>query len=152
MTSLERALEHHRRSKHHLHQYARAPERPDWSTQPDPFRTFAGAAMVEMPVLADSLPVAYRDLERAGAVPPQPLALETVALLFELSLGLSGWKEHRGARWAVRCNPSSGNLHPTEAYAVTPDAPGLPAGVYHYASRDHALERRCTLELSLIHI
>src|SRR5205085_905289 len=45
----------------------------------------------------------------------------------------------------VRCNPSSGNLHPTEGYAVLPAVPGLPAGVYHYLSRDHLLERRCTL-------
>jgi hypothetical protein len=30
-------------------------------------------------------------------------------------------------------------------YAVLPAAPGLPAGVYHYLSRDHVLERRCTL-------
>ncbi|TVR64991.1 MAG: hypothetical protein EA420_04215 [Candidatus Competibacteraceae bacterium] len=33
------------------------------------------------------------------------------------SLGLSAWKQHRGSRWALRCNPSSGNLHPTEGYA-----------------------------------
>ena len=45
----------------------------------------------------------------------------------------------------MRCNPSSGNLHPTEGYALLPARPGLPAGVYHYVSRDHRLERRCTL-------
>jgi SagB-type dehydrogenase family enzyme len=41
-------------------------------------------------------------------------------------------------------NPSSGNLHPTEAYAVLPVLEGLPggAGVYHYAPRNHALEQR----------
>ena len=39
-------------------------------------------------------------------------------------------------------NPSSGNLHPTEGYAVLPECPGLAAGVYHYASRDHRLEQR----------
>src|SRR5436305_141127 len=65
--------------------------------------------------------------------------------LLELSLGLSAWKEFQGARWALRCNPSSGNLHPTEGYAVLPAVPGLTAGVYHYVSRDHLLERRCTL-------
>src|SRR5437660_669611 len=29
---------------------------------------------------------------------------------------------------------------------VSPTVPGLDAGVYHYASRDHLLERRCTLD------
>ena len=67
-------------------------------------------------------------------------------MLFELALGLFAWKEYQGNRWALRCNPSSGNLHPTEGYAVLPEIPGLTAGVYHCASRDHALERRCSLD------
>src|SRR5207248_1358174 len=49
----------------------------------------------------------------------------------------------RGSRWALRCNPSSGNLHPTEGYLVVPALPDLEAGVYHYDSHDHALQRRC---------
>ena len=46
--------------------------------------------------------------------------------------------------WYLRMNPSSGNLHPTEAYAVLPALEWLPggAGVYHYAPLDHALEQR----------
>ena len=41
-------------------------------------------------------------------------------------------------------NPSSGNLHPTEAYAILPGLQGLPggAGVYHYAPLHHTLEQR----------
>ena len=67
-------------------------------------------------------------------------------MLFELALGLSAWKQYESSRWALRCNPSSGNLHPTEGYAILPEMPGLNAGVYHYVSRDHCLERRCVLE------
>jgi SagB-type dehydrogenase family enzyme len=70
---------------------------------------------------------------------------ESVAALFELALGLSAWKQYQNNRWALRCNPSSGNLHPTEGYAILPECPGLDAGVYHYVSRDHCLERRCVL-------
>jgi SagB-type dehydrogenase family enzyme len=62
--------------------------------------------------------------------------------LFELALGLSAWKQHGGSRWVLRCNPSSGNLHPTEGYLVCADLPGLPAGVHHYLSHDHLLEQR----------
>lgn len=43
----------------------------------------------------------------------------------------------------MRCNPSSGNLHPTEAYIVSHGIKGLQDGLYHYASRSHALEQRC---------
>jgi SagB-type dehydrogenase family enzyme len=135
---------YHQRTKHHLHRYAPAPGHLDWATQPDPFRTYAGAPRVELPLVADRLTPTFADLFRRGAVAPRPVELATVAALFELSLGLAAWKEFRGRRWALRCNPSSGNLHPTEGYAVLPAAPGLPAGVYHYLSRDHVLERRWT--------
>ena len=67
-----------------------------------------------------------------------------MSLFFELSLGLSARKEIAGSSWYLRMNPSSGNLHPTEAYAVLPALEGLPggAGVYHYAPLHHALEQR----------
>ncbi|MEE8225063.1 MAG: nitroreductase, partial [candidate division NC10 bacterium] len=141
--SVEAVLAYHRRSKHHLSHYAASLGYLDWDTQPDPFRTFVGAERVELPLLADRLDAAYPDLYSPGAVPPMPMERNSVAMLFELALGLSAWKQYKGSRWALRCNPSSGNLHPTEGYAILPEMPGLYAGVYHYVSRDHTLERRC---------
>ena len=64
-------------------------------------------------------------------------------------MGLSAWKEFRGSRWPLRVNPSSGNLHPTEAYLVVGAECGLgemPA-VYHYAPDRHAVERRCAFSM-----
>jgi len=142
---IRRALSYHRRSKHHLHRSAEGPADLDWANQPNPFRTFAGSPGIDLPLLADAVTCSYDDLHAPGATAPRRLGLDTVAILFELALGLSAWKEYRGSRWALRCNPSSGNLHPTEGYAVVPALPGLDAGTYHYVSRDHRLERRCTL-------
>ncbi|UQA59725.1 nitroreductase family protein [Polyangium aurulentum] len=141
----DRTLAYHARTKHNLGRYARSPGYLDWATQPDPFRTYEGAPSIPLPLLADGLDTPYADIHRPGRAPVRPLDRAAVALLFELSLGLSAWKEHRGARWALRCNPSSGNLHPTEGYAIVPALPDLPAGAYHYVSRDHALERRASL-------
>jgi SagB-type dehydrogenase family enzyme len=143
---VRRILAYHRRTKHQLDRYAAGPGQLDWANQPDPFRAYAGAPVTELPLLADAVRARYDELFQPGAVPPRRLDPNTLAILFELSLGLSAWKEYRGSRWALRCNPSSGNLHPTEAYAVVPALPSLEAGVYHYVSRDHRLERRCTLE------
>jgi SagB-type dehydrogenase family enzyme len=67
-------------------------------------------------------------------------------MLLRYSLGLSAWKQFRESRWSLRVNPSSGNLHPTEAYIVAGAIDGLsdvPA-VYHYAADRHALEERCS--------
>ncbi|ADE15134.1 conserved hypothetical protein [Nitrosococcus halophilus Nc 4] len=142
-TAPDRVRQYHQRSKHHLNRYARGPGGLDWATQPDPFRRYEGCDYVDLPLTADSLQTPYPALYRPQAIPPQPLTLETVAALFELSFGISAWKQYGESRWALRCNPSSGNLHPTEAYGIFPNLAGLPGGVYHYVSYDHRLEQRC---------
>jgi SagB-type dehydrogenase family enzyme len=138
-----RILYYHERTKHQLHQYARSAGYLDWANQPDPFRTFAGAARIDLPL--GGVATSYDDLYRPAAVSSRPLDLDSLGIFFELALGLSAWKQYQNSRWALRCNPSSGNLHPTEGYAILPALPGVDAGVYHYVSRDHCLERRCTL-------
>jgi len=137
-----RVFAYHERTKHHPHRYARALGYMDWDTQPDPFRTYAGAPRLELPLSADGVRTRYADLY-ARDVPARPLDLESLAAFFELALGITAWKEYGDARWALRADPSSGNLHPTEGYAVLPATSGLPAGVHHYVSRDHCLEQRC---------
>jgi SagB-type dehydrogenase family enzyme len=142
MNAADVILEYHERSKHHLRRYAPGPGYLDWANQPDPFRTYAGAPRVGLKLVADSLSTRYNDV-RAGRLPvAAALTLDSVATLFELSLAISAWKSLRGTSWALRCNPSSGNLHPTEGYLVAPSLPGLEGGVYHYLSRDHVLEQR----------
>ena len=140
------ALDYHERSKHRLRAYAPGPGRLDWANQPDPFRTFQGAPRIQLPLAADALATRYRDV-RAGVLPqPAPVDAKSVAILFELAFGLSAWKAFGGNRWALRCNPSSGNLHPTEAYLLCAAMEGLPGGLHHYVSRDHALEQRAVAE------
>ena len=124
-------LLYHQQTKHHQDRYARSLGYLDWATQPDPFRTFNGSKRMELALAADGLTTSYADLYTHVAVPARPLALESIAILFELALGLSAWKEFRGNRWALRCNPSSGNLHPTEGYAILPPLPHFEPGVYH---------------------
>ena len=138
----ETTLAYHLRTKHRPSAYARGPGYLDWESQPNPFRVYDGAPRVPLPLSRSGSTALFEDLHRAGAVPPRPMDLEGIAALFELALGLSAWKEHAGIKWALRCNPSSGNLHPTEGYLITPGALGLEGGVYHYASREHALEGR----------
>lgn len=147
---------YHQRTKHAFGRYAASPSFLDWETQPNPLRRFAGAAITELPLLADlnapatptgrrlsQLPLPlYADLFRPGNIPPQPLSLDSLAAVLELSFGLAAWKQYGTDRWALRCNPSSGNLHPTEAYVITGGIAGLSDGVHHYASHEHALEQR----------
>lgn len=141
---LDIVLAYHERTKHHYHRYAASLGYLDWATQPDPFRRYAGAAVVPLPHLPPGNPLPYWCLYEPGQVPVQRLSLESVAHLFRYSLSLTAWKRIQDSSWSLRANPSSGNLHPTEGYAVLPAIPGLgdTPGVYHYAPREHALERR----------
>jgi SagB-type dehydrogenase family enzyme len=138
--ALEAVRAYHDLTKHRLDAYAPGPGRLDWANQPDPFRRFAGAPVTALPLGAapDTGFAALHRRERE----PASLSLANAALLLELALGLSAWKVSGPSRWALRCNPSSGNLHPTEGYLVCSDIPGLAAGVYHYLSHDHHLEQR----------
>ena len=138
-------LDYHELSKHRPERYAPGPGYLDWATQPDPFRTYAGGERVELPLVAGGLAARFNDL-RAGRLPPAaPLDRDAIAALLRAFARAVGVEVHRGASWALRCNPSSGNLHPTEGYVACDAMPGLDAGVHHYVSRDHALERRARL-------
>jgi SagB-type dehydrogenase family enzyme len=136
-------LDYHSRTKHHLHRFAASLGYLDWASQPDPFRTFEGAESVDLPLSARRISsMSYAELYSARSTVVAPVDRDSVGALFELALGLSAWKQFEQTRWSLRCNPSSGNLHPTEGYAIVGEIPGLAAGVYHYSPRDHRLERR----------
>jgi SagB-type dehydrogenase family enzyme len=136
-------LAYHERTKHRLERYAAGPETLDWTAQPDPFREYRGARRVSLPLPAARLSARFGDLYVPGAIAPQPFALDSLGTLLQLSMAISAWKQYGPDRWALRCNPSSGNLHPTEAYVLARRVPGLADGLHHYLSRDHALEQRC---------
>jgi len=149
-SSEEVVVAYHERTKHHFHRYAAAQGYMDWATQPDPFRRYAGADLVRLPLPKAGHPLPYWQLYARETVPPTPLSLQSVSLFFRYALSLTAWKQVDETRWPLRANPSSGNLHPTEGYAVLPvleqlGVVGEMAAVYHYAPREHALERRAVL-------
>ena len=146
--SLATVLAYHQRTKHHLQRYAAGPEGLDWKNQPDPFRSFAGSPQLQLPLLAAAPHPLYVDLYKPEKIAAEAMSLQNIAALFELSFGLSAWKQYDSTRWALRCNPSSGNLHPTEAYAIVEGCADIENGVYHYLSRDHVLEQRCFFEMT----
>lgn len=138
---------YHHASKHHLHGYAPGPAFLDWDTQPDPFRRYHDAPLLPLPLLAGNGACTVDALYSAAARTPQALSVHSLGLFLELALGLSAWKSNGVERWALRNNPSSGNLHPTEGYLLLWRAisPELVPGLYHYAPHEHALERRARL-------
>lgn len=130
---------YHARTKHAPHRYALGPAFLDWTSQPSPYKRFEGARLVELPLTAG--PAA----PFPGPAPEAaPLESASLGLFLELAFGLSAWKSVEGSTWAVRNNPSSGNLHPTEAYLLLNALDGVcdAAALFHYAPMAHGLEER----------
>ena len=146
---VEEIIGYHEATKHHYDRYARSPGYMDWQNQPNPFRTYTGAPVFPLPLLKKDPLAAYPDLYSRKNNPRQPLTFENIAGFLELSLGLSAWKAVSGSRWSLRMNPSSGNLHPTEAHLILPTAGPIKSGVYHYNALGHALEKRAGIPSEL---
>ena len=147
MKPLELVKQYHEQTKHDFNRYARALGYMDWANQPDPFRRYEGAPLHKLPLLAagdDPVSPSYESLFASEPVPAQPLTLNSLSRFFEYGLSITAWKEYGGNRWALRSNPSSGNLHPTEGYLLIRETADLPLkpGLYHYASKEHGLEHR----------
>jgi len=141
-------IAYHERTKHHFNRYAASLGYMDWATQPNPFRRFAGADLFPLPLPEPGDPVSYDAVFSEPELPRRPLTIATLSRFLRYALSITAWKSTGANAWALRANPSSGNLHPTEGYAVLPALDGLAssAAIYHYAVRAHALECRGRLE------
>ena len=146
---MDRVLVYHQATKHGFYSYARGPGYMDWDTQPDPFRRYKGAPLIKLERgEPDELP-SYEPTFLVGHNLPAHLDLQSVSQLFFDSLAISAWKQVEDVKWALRVNPSSGNLHPTEGYLICGPLDGLGdmPMVCHYAPKEHALELRAQFAL-----
>ena len=146
-TALQQVKNYHKQTKHEFNRFAKSLGYLDWANQPDPFRRFHGAPLISLPLLLlDEEPFSpsYEALFQGSSIPSNPVTLKTLSRFFEYALSLTAWKEYNGTRWALRSNPSSGNLHPTEGYVFIGNLLqlSLEPGLYHYAPKEHGLEHR----------
>ena len=78
-------IAYHERTKHQPKRYAAGPHGLDWATQPNPFRRFANAPLIRLPLASRDETPAAASLFGAVPVTPRPLTLEALSLFFELS-------------------------------------------------------------------
>src|SRR5262245_25041642 len=122
--ALDIVSRYHDGTKHHFNRFARSLGYLDWASQPRPFRGFTGARRFPLyPIPGAMNPTssplrATFDETRALAASAEPVTAAALGDVLRHSLGLSAWKSYGASRWSLRVNPSSGNLHPTEAYVI----------------------------------
>ena len=147
----EKVFRYHQITKHSFQGYARGPGYLDWATQPNPFRRYGGARLVPLEQVPPTDEPGYDEAFVQGRIPSAPVNRRTISQLLYDSLAISAWKSAGATSWALRVNPSSGNLHPTEGYLICGPVEGLSDKpmVCHYAPKEHGLEVRAELDAGL---
>jgi len=130
---------YHEVTKHAPQRYARSLGYMDWSTQPNPFREYRGAKEIKLPLALEYPTIPYSLIDEQN--PSAPLCIESLSQLLQFSMAIAAYKSSDGSRWAVRCNASSGNLHPTETYLILPPLfDNVKSTISHYNPKNHSLE------------
>jgi SagB-type dehydrogenase family enzyme len=137
--------EYHESTKHSVESLRHSNHRLDWANMPGPFRHYEGLPVLDLPADPPSPEIAT--LELLAGVPGATSASDGPAFLSQVlfySAAVSASKRvaSTGSRYALRVNPSSGNLHPTELHFFTRDLLGWPDGLYHYRPSSHMAEQR----------
>lgn len=138
-------INYHNKSKHTPYGLAPGPGFMDWSNEPAPERTFVGSKVIELPFIDTENSLKFKDLNSIITNRnDNHIGLSQIGSILELSMGLSAWKSYGENKWALRMNPSSGNLHPTECYILTPSLKGTNgvSTLSHYNPYNHSLEVR----------
>src|SRR3954465_10598404 len=144
--------EYHEFTKHSVTSLRRAPHVLDWANMPDPFRHYEGVPVLDLP--ADPPAPETPALELLGSVYGSTPAVDgseflSQLLFYSAAISASRRVPSTGYRYALRVNPSSGNLHPTEIHFLTRGLKGWPDGLYHYRPSAHMAEQRAVGDLEI---
>src|SRR5437867_5951691 len=137
--------EYHEFTKHSVESLRRTRRYLDWANMPDPFRHYEGVPVLDLP--ADPPTPEISTLELMMGAPGSTSCVDGPGFLSQLlfySAAISASKRvpSTGYKYALRVNPSSGNLHPTEFHFITRGLRDWPDGLYHYRASSHMAEQR----------
>ena len=137
--------DYHEATKHSVESLMRARRVLDWANMPDPFRHYEGVPVLDLPAdpPAPQIP-ALEVLQGASGTTPvvDGPAFLSQLLFYSAAISASKRVPSTGDAYALRVNPSSGNLHPTEFHFVTRGLKEWPDGLYHYDPSRHMAEQR----------
>src|SRR5512135_1134056 len=131
--------DYHEATKHSAASLRRTPHALDWANMPDPFRHYEGVPVLDLP--ADP-----PDPETPAADGPTFLSQ---LLYYSAAISATKIVPSTGFKYALRVNPSSGNLHPTEFHFTTRGLKDWPDGLYHYRPSSHMAEQRAIGDLDI---
>src|SRR5260370_34021483 len=112
---------------------------------PNPFRLYEGGPILVLRAYPPAPQISA--LEVLQGKPGNTSAMNGAGLLSQLmfysaSISASKRVPSTGQTYALRVNPSSGNLHPTEFHFSTRGLVDWSDGLYHYRPSSHMVEQR----------
>jgi SagB-type dehydrogenase family enzyme len=137
--------EYHESTKHSVESLRRSRHFLDWANMPDPFRHYEGAPVLDLPADPPSPRIPTLELlqgARGDTSAANGPAFLSQLLFYSAAVSASKLVPSTGDRYALRVNPSSGNLHPTEFHFFTRGLKQWPDGLYHYRPSSHMAEQR----------
>jgi SagB-type dehydrogenase family enzyme len=137
--------DYHEATKHSVESLRRARHVLDWANMPDPFRHYEDVPVLDLPADPPAPEIPTFDVLQ-GACGTTPVddgpAFLSQLLFYSAAISASKRVPSTGEKYALRVNPSSGNLHPTEFHVFTRGLKGWPDGLYHYDPSRHMAEQR----------
>jgi SagB-type dehydrogenase family enzyme len=139
--------EYHEATKHSVESLRRSSHALDWANMPDPFRHYEGVPVLDLPAdppIPETPALEVLNGRRGGTSAADGPAFLSQLLFYSASISASKRVPSTGYRYALRVNPSSGNLHPTEFHFLTHGVKDWPDGLYHYRPSSHMAEQRAS--------
>ncbi len=112
---------------------------------PDPFRHYEGVPVLDLPAdppVPETPALEVLDGALGATTTADGPAFLSQLLFYSAAISASKRVPSSGYRYALRVNPSSGNLHPTEFHFRTRGLKDWPDGLYHYCPSAHVAEQR----------
>ena len=137
--------EYHELTKHSVESVRRIQHYLDWANMPNPFRHYEGVPILDLPADPPAPHIsALEVLEGKTGNTSARSGAEFLSQLMFYSASISASKRvpSTGSTYALRVNPSSGNLHPTEFHFYTQGLADWFDGLYHYRPSSHMAEQR----------
>src|SRR5438309_6442288 len=144
--------EYHESTKHTAESLNRTRHILDWKNMPEPFRHYEGVPVLDLPADPPAPQVPALGLlcgARAAALEMDGPAFLSQLLFHSAAISASKKVPSTGYKYALRVNPSSGNLHPTEFHFLSRALEEWPNGLYHYRPCSHMAEQRALGHLEL---
>jgi hypothetical protein len=132
-------------TKHSVESLRRTQHYLDWTNKPNPFRHYGGVPILELPANPPAPQISA--LEVLEGKTGNTSAMDGAGFLSQLmfysaSISASKRVPSTGHTYALRVNPSSGNLLPTEFHFSTHGLVDWSDGLYHYRPSSHVAEQR----------